>query len=102
MTDDEGILVCSPKTSTRWVPAVTGRCADCGSEVWVSNTSRQAIAEYRLKTVCTTCAVLYSAKPDLQFQIHEGQRTELADMGVLSFAERLTQALNREREAGNE
>lgn len=100
MDDDveQDILWCARTDFAPTAPSTTMRCADCGTEVWLSQEMRPLVEVGELKPVCGPCAAdHYHNADDAVVTIHPLQIDALVECGALGFAMGLVDKMNRRK-----
>lgn len=81
MSDEPMILVCSPTTEKAWLPSITGTCASCGQEIWLSARMQNDPKVRAMITWCVPCALKEAAAKGEPFEgiVHPIAVAEVAE-----------------------
>lgn len=104
---ERGFVACMPFSGGSEVPPVPSEvvaCGTCGSRVWISVTIYPRVLTDELVPVCLLCLpqVAEAAGNELEARIHPDQEKELAEAGVLDYAQSLVERWNALIEATDE
>lgn len=93
---DPTILVCSPCTQA---PTPTGAnrftCHRCSADVWVSSSMTLHVMTGKVRPTCVRCASGVMNVVGKEAMIHPDQVAELRELGILDFATRTVEHVNR-------
>lgn len=99
---ERAFVACSPVNGSEVppFPSYVVVCSSCGSRVWISATIHPRVLTGELEPICLPCLPLIErfAGYDIEARIHPDQAQELAEVGILDYAQSLVERWNTLRE----